>query len=117
MSDPETPFDALPPVEPSRPEDVRVGVELLIDTVRTLPGKPGVYRMLNAAGEALYVGKAKNLKKRVVAYTRVDRMPGRLQRMVFETRACEVVVTHTEAEALLLEINLIKELKPRYNIL
>ncbi len=117
-SDPETPPAATPSLaEPTRPEDVRIGVDLLIDTVRTLPGKPGVYRMLNAAGEALYVGKAKNLKKRVVAYTRVDRMPGRLQRMVFETRACEVVVTHTEAEALLLEINLIKELKPRYNIL
>lgn len=117
-SDPETPPAATPSLpEPTRPEEVRIGVDLLIDTVRTLPGKPGVYRMLNAAGEALYVGKAKNLKKRVVAYTRVDRMPGRLQRMVFETRACEVVVTHTEAEALLLEINLIKELKPRYNIL
>ena len=111
------PDPTLPPEAPVRPEEVRIGVDLLIDTVRTLPGKPGVYRMLNAAGEALYVGKAKNLKKRVVAYTRVDRMPGRLQRMVFETRACEVVVTHTEAEALLLEINLIKELKPRYNIL
>ncbi len=111
------PEPTLPPEAPVRPKEVRIGVDLLIDTVRTLPGKPGVYRMLNAAGEALYVGKAKNLKKRVVAYTRVDRMPGRLQRMVFETRACEVVVTHTEAEALLLEINLIKELKPRYNIL
>ena len=117
MPDPDMPDPTLPPEAPVRPEEVRIGVDLLIDTVRTLPGKPGVYRMLNAAGEALYVGKAKNLKKRVVAYTRVDRMPGRLQRMVFETRACEVVVTHTEAEALLLEINLIKELKPRYNIL
>ena len=117
MPDPDMPDPTLPPEAPVRPEEVRIGVDLLIDTVHTLPGKPGVYRMLNAAGEALYVGKAKNLKKRVVAYTRVDRMPGRLQRMVFETRACEVVVTHTEAEALLLEINLIKELKPRYNIL
>ncbi len=93
------------------------GLEILLAFVRTLPSTPGVYRMLNAAGEALYVGKAKNLKKRVVSYTRVDRMPGRLQRMVFDTRSCEAVVTHTEAEALLLEINLIKELKPRYNIL
>ena len=100
------------------PGQARSGLDLLRDTVRTLPGRPGVYRMLNAAGEALYVGKAKNLKKRVVAYTRVDRMPGRLQRMVMETRACEIVVTtHTEAEALLLESNLIKQLKPRYNIL
>jgi excinuclease ABC subunit C len=99
------------------PAEVGAGLAVLTETVRTLPPRPGVYRMLNAAGEALYVGKAKNLKKRVVAYTRVDRMPGRLQRMVMETRSCEVVVTHTEAEALLLEINLIKELKPRYNIL
>jgi excinuclease ABC subunit C len=93
------------------------GIVLLTQVVATLPPKPGVYRMLNSAGDALYVGKAKNLKKRVVAYTRVDRMPMRLQRMVFETKHVEIVLTHTEAEALLLESNLIKQLKPRYNIL
>jgi excinuclease ABC subunit C len=92
-------------------------LETLDRALATLPTKPGVYRMLNAAGDALYVGKAKNLKKRVAAYARVDRMPARLQRMVFETRQLEVVLTHTEAEALLLESNLIKQLKPRYNIL
>ncbi|TAL02670.1 MAG: excinuclease ABC subunit UvrC [Rhodospirillaceae bacterium] len=93
------------------------GLSVVTDAVRTLPHRPGVYRMLNGAGEALYVGKAKNLKKRVVAYTRIAQMPARLQRMVTETRALEIIVTHTEAEALLLEINLIKQLKPRYNIL
>jgi excinuclease ABC subunit C len=86
-------------------------------TLRALPDSPGVYRMLNRRGEALYVGKAKSLKKRVVAYTRLDALPLRLQRMVTETASMEVVTTHTEAEALLLESNLIKTLKPRYNIL
>ena len=95
----------------------RNGLTVLIDFVKTLPQKPGVYRMLNAKGEALYVGKAKNLKKRVISYTQIDRLPLRLQRMVFLTHSAEVVVTHTEAEALLLESNLIKQLKPRYNII
>lgn len=93
------------------------GLKVLIEAVKTLPGSPGVYRMLNAKSEPLYVGKAKNLKKRVTSYTRIDRMPIRLQRMVTETRNLEVITTHTEAEALLLESNLIKQLKPRYNIL
>ena len=73
--------------------------------------------MINAAGDILYVGKAKNLKKRVSSYLLMDRMPLRLQRMVFDTHTCEIVITHTEAEALLLESNLIKQLKPGYNIL
>ena len=82
-----------------------------------LPSGPGVYRMLNEAGDALYVGKARSLKKRVVAYTQPARLPERLRRMVAETASLEVVTTPTEAEALLLEANLIKRLKPRYNIL
>ncbi|MDE2459099.1 MAG: excinuclease ABC subunit UvrC [Rhodospirillales bacterium] len=82
-----------------------------------MPGNPGVYRMLDEKGEALYVGKARNLKKRVVSYTQINRLPERLRRMVAETAAMEIVTTHTEAEALLLEANLIKRLKPRYNIL
>jgi excinuclease ABC subunit C len=90
---------------------------ILTEAVKTLPPRPGVYRMINAAGDVLYVGKAKNLKKRVSSYLRVDQMPMRLQRMVFDTHVCEIVTTHTEAEALLLESNLIKQLKPRYNIL
>ncbi len=93
------------------------GLAVIEAQLRTLSGSPGVYRMLNAQGDALYVGKAKNLKKRVVAYTRLDRLPARLQRMVLETVSMEVVTTHTEVEALLLEANLIKRLAPRYNIL
>lgn len=95
----------------------RRGVEIIADALKSLPTVPGVYRMLDAKGDALYVGKAKNLKKRVTSYTRIERMPIRLQRMVSATRQLEVVTTHTEAEALLLESNLIKRLKPRYNIL
>ena len=83
----------------------------------TLPSGPGVYRMINAAGDVLYVGKAKNLKKRVASYTKVARMSTRMRRMVAETAAMEFVTTHTEAEALLLEANLIKRFAPRYNIL
>ena len=93
------------------------GAALIEEHLTRLPGSPGVYRMTNQAGDALYVGKAKNLKKRVTAYTRPERLPLRLQRMVAETHALEVVTTHTEVEALLLEANLIKKLAPRYNIL
>jgi excinuclease ABC subunit C len=82
----------------------------------TMPASPGVYRMLDAKGEPLYVGKARSLKKRVAAYTQPARLPERLRRMVSETATMEVVTTHTEAEALLLEANLIKRLKPRFNI-
>lgn len=93
------------------------GLEALRDALRRLPGGPGVYRMLDEKGEALYVGKARNLKKRVAAYTQLSRLPIRLQRMVADTWTLEIVTTHTEAEALLLEINLIKRLMPRYNVL
>ena len=73
--------------------------------------------MLNGNGDVLYVGKARNLKRRVTSYTQLARLPLRLQRMVAQTSALEVVTTHTEAEALLLESNLIKRLAPRYNVL
>ncbi len=85
-------------------------------TLGTLPLGPGVYRMLDGKGDALYVGKARSLKKRVAAYTQPARLEERLRRMVRETVSMEIVTTHTEAEALLLEANLIKRLKPRYNI-
>lgn len=93
------------------------GVEVISNFLETLPASPGVYRMLNAKGDPLYVGKAKNLKKRVAAYTRPDRQTLRIQRMIAETHSMEVITTHTEVEALLLESNLIKKLNPRYNIL
>jgi excinuclease ABC subunit C len=92
------------------------GAELIRDVVRTLPQSPGVYRMLDAKGDALYVGKARNLKSRVTNYTHPIALSNRLRRMVAETRSMEVVVTHTEVEALLLENNLIKRLTPRYNV-
>ena len=92
------------------------GAAVIAAILATLPASPGVYRMLDAKGEALYVGKARALNKRVAAYTQPVRLPERLRRMVAETRSMEIVTTHTEAEALLLEANLIKRLKPRYNI-
>ncbi len=93
------------------------GVGVIARYLETMPASPGVYRMLNAEGKPLYVGKAKNLKKRVVAYTHPERQSLRIQRMISETSAMEVITTHTEIEALLLESNLIKKLAPRYNIL
>jgi excinuclease ABC subunit C len=93
------------------------GVAVIDAHLRTLDSAPGVYRMVNASGDVLYVGKAKNLKKRVSSYTNLKRQPTRLLRMIAETVSMEFVTTHTEAEALLLEANLIKRYKPRYNIL
>lgn len=93
------------------------GAAIIKEYLKQLPGSPGVYRMLGKNGDVLYVGKAKNLKKRVVAYTKPTGLPARIQRMVGHTIQLEVVTTHTEVEALLLEANLIKKLLPRYNIL
>src|SRR6185437_7959705 len=84
------------------------GVEVIRGVVKTLPQRPGVYRMLDAKGDALYVGKARQLKSRVANYLHLGELSNRLRRMVAETAAMEVVVTHTEVEALLLESNLIK---------
>jgi len=93
------------------------GATVIDRYLKTLPSAPGVYRMINTKGDVLYVGKAKNLKKRVASYTRPDRQPNRTRRMIAETASMEFVTTHTEAEALLLEANLIKRYRPRYNIL
>ena len=92
------------------------GLAVLEAALPTLPTAPGVYRMLNEKGEALYVGKARSLRKRVTSYTQIARLPERLRRMVFETRSLEVVTTGSEAEALLLEANFIKRFRPRFNI-
>src|SRR5271157_4056878 len=92
------------------------GVAVIEAALETMSASPGVYRMLDAKGDALYVGKARSLKKRVTSYTQIGRLPERLRRMVSETISMETVTTHTEAEALLLEANLIKRLKPRFNI-
>ncbi len=106
--------------EPAPPPDaalpVMEGVRVIERALPTLPLSPGVYRMLDARGEALYVGKARALRRRVATYTQIGRLPERLRRMVHETRALEVITTASEAEALLLEANLIKRLRPRHNI-
>lgn len=107
------PADVGPPAEAGVPP---AGAALIQSRLATMPMSPGVYRMLGAKGEFLYVGKARNLKKRVANYVHVTRLGPRLRRMVQDTVALEIVTTHTEAEALLLEANLIKRHKPRYNI-
>ena len=93
------------------------GAAVIADHVLRLPQRPGVYRMLNEAGEALYVGKARSLRARVSSYAKSGGHSNRIMRMIAETAAMEFVVTETETEALLLEANLIKQLKPRYNII
>ena len=93
------------------------GLAVIRAALKTMPPTPGVYRMLDRRGDALYVGKARNLKSRVQNYAHVATLSNRLRRMVAETTAMEIVSTHTEAEALLLECNLIKRLMPRFNVL
>ena len=93
------------------------GITIIKKFTETLPNRPGVYRMLNEKSEVLYVGKAKALKKRVLNYTQPQRQSGRILRMIAQTRSMEFIETASEAEALLLEANLIKQLKPKYNIL
>ncbi|MGE4351300.1 MAG: excinuclease ABC subunit UvrC [Bdellovibrionales bacterium] len=93
------------------------GASVLREQLKTMPTQPGVYRMLAQDGTVLYVGKAKNLKNRVTSYTQRARLPNRLQRMVAQTRSMEIVVTHTETEALLLEANLIQRFMPPFNVL
>jgi len=95
----------------------QIGSNVIQTFLKTLPSTPGVYRMIDTNGHILYVGKAKNLKKRVTSYTKINGQSTRIMRMVSLTHAMEFVSTYTEVEALLLEANLIKKLKPRYNII
>ena len=97
--------------------DLDTGVAAIREVQRTLPVRPGVYRMQDARGDVLYVGKARALKNRVASYTQVAKLPKRLQRMVAQTRSMTIVTTRTEAEALLLEAQLIKRFRPPYNVL
>jgi len=97
--------------------DLKEGVAAIRNVVQTLPLQPGVYRMHDARGDVLYVGKARALKNRVSNYTQVDRLTKRLQRMVGQTRSMTIVTTNNEAEALLLEAQLIKRYRPAYNVL
>ena len=103
--------------EQNKESNIQKGTELIKSQLRNLPQKPGVYRMLDDKGTVLYVGKAVNLKKRVLNYTKPERISQRILRMVSETRKLEIVTTHTEVEALLLESNLIKQFRPRFNVL
>lgn len=93
------------------------GVDVISHFVRRLPLGPGVYRMLDEEGTVLYVGKARSLKKRVTSYTRLQGQSNRIMRMIMATASMEFVTTRTETEALLLEANLIKRLRPRFNVL
>ncbi|HEY9452101.1 MAG TPA: excinuclease ABC subunit UvrC, partial [Bradyrhizobium sp.] len=94
-----------------------VGHAAIENAVRLAPTSPGVYRMLNAASDVLYVGKAKNVRKRLASYARVNApLPARILRMIAATVTVEIVSTTTETEALLLEANLIKQLRPRFNV-
>ena len=93
------------------------GAAIIRAALRNVPAGPGVYRMLDRKGDAVYVGKARNLKARVQNYTHPLGLSNRLRRMVSETTALEIVETQTEAEALLLECNMIKRLLPRFNVL
>lgn len=101
----------------SEQPDIVIGVSAIRETLNTLPRRPGVYRMCDARGDVLYVGKAKALRNRVASYTQVERLPNRLQRMVSQCRSMTIVTTSTEAEALLLEAQLIKRYRPPYNVL
>ena len=97
--------------------DIDRGIAAIRNVLRTLPTRPGVYRMTDAEGAVLYIGKARALKNRVTNYTQVSRLSRRLQRMVSQTRDMTIVTTNSESEALLLEAQLIKRYRPPYNVL
>ena len=111
-----------PPDSPDLPEDAStisepLGAEVIAGYLRTLDGSPGVYRMLDTQSRVLYVGKARNLRARVSNYARPTGHSGRIATMISQTASMMFLTTSTETEALLLEQNLIKQLKPRYNVL
>src|ERR671918_2119997 len=91
--------------------DIEKGIAAIREVLKTLPVRPGVYRMQDARGDVLYVGKAHRLKNRVTNYTQVARLTKRLQRMIAQTRSMTIVTTRTEPEALLLEAQLIKRFR------
>ena len=92
------------------------GRAAILRYAKLAPSRPGVYRMIDTRGDVLYVGKAKNIRKRVAAYARPTGLDTRIERMIAATRTLEFIVTRTETEALLLEANLIKRLRPRFNV-
>ena len=97
--------------------DIKRGLEILEKNIKVAPAAPGVYRMIDENDKVLYVGKAKNIKKRIVAYSHINKLPARLQRMVAQIYRMEFIVVESETKALLLENELIKKLEPKYNIL
>ena len=111
------PLDAANAAPPQTEDSPVEGADVLRRQIKSLPTSPGVYRMFDGKGELLYVGKAKNLRRRVASYTKGTGLTMRIMRMVAMTRSLEVSTTHTEVEALLLEANMIKRLKPRYNVI
>ncbi len=115
MDSPDSPLATPDMPDPAAPR--LAGVDVVRDHIKRLPPKPGVYRMYGEGGELLYVGKARNLKNRVASYAKLGGHTQRIARMISLTRAMEFVVTASETEALLLEANLIKRLKPRFNII
>ena len=100
----------------AEPGSLAAGRAAIVRYAKLAPSRPGVYRMIDARGDVLYVGKAKNVKKRVAAYARPTGLDTRIERMIAATRTLEFIVTRTETEALLLEANLIKRLRPRFNV-
>ena len=119
IEDEEEGFQPDPAVQlaEASPGALKAGIEVIAEFARHLPNRPGVYRMFDRAGEVLYVGKAKSLKNRVTSYARGMAHTNAVARMIAETANMEFVTTGTETEALLLESNLIKQLRPRYNVL
>ncbi|HMK71628.1 MAG TPA: excinuclease ABC subunit UvrC [Xanthobacteraceae bacterium] len=114
---PEMEADALAAADGQDDASLAAGRSAVLRYAKLAPSQPGVYRMIDARGDVLYVGKAKNLRNRVRAYARPAGLDTRIERMIAATRALEFVVTRTETEALLLEANLIKRLRPRFNVL
>ena len=108
--------DPAPPDASEAPSSV-TGLDVIARYWKTLPNSPGVYRMLDSAGDVIYVGKARSLKARVANYTRLAGHTNRIARMILTTHTMEFVTVRTEAEALLLEANLIKRFRPRFNVL
>ena len=114
---PQGEHETAPDAKRSDSGHAQTGPDIIQNAVRTLPNAPGVYRMLDADDEVIYVGKARSLKKRVLSYTRLNGHTNRIARMILTTASMEFVTTSTESEALLLEANLIKRFKPRFNVL
>ncbi len=97
-------------------QSIQKGISIISEAARSMPSAPGIYKMINTENNIVYVGKAKNLPKRVISYFNIEKLPTRLKRMVASLSRIEYLTTNTEAEALLLEANLIKSLKPKFNI-